>query len=125
MSWEWMADANERYSIGDIVSVMVKKVSGESIEKMKVEVSAKEAGTNTNKENLMRLRRQGKYVGKVTDVYKGTYFLCLDCKVNAVAHSCNTASLPGQGDEVGFLVTRINDEREVAEGIITRIIKRK
>ena len=42
----------------------------------------------------------------------------------AVAHSCNTASLPGQGDEVGFLVTRINEEREVAEGIITRIIKR-
>ncbi len=24
----------------------------------------------------------------------------------------------GQGDEVGFLVTRINDEQEVAEGII-------
>lgn len=125
MSWEWMADANEKYAIGDIVSVVVKKVSGESVEKMKVEVSAKEAGINNNKENLMRLRRQGKYVGKVTDVYKGTYFLCLDCKVNAVAHSCNTASLPGQGDEVGFLVTRINDEREVAEGIITRIIKRK
>ena len=125
MSWEWMADANEKYTIGDIVSVVVKKVSGESVEKMKVEVSAKEAGINNNKENLMRLRRQGKYVGKVTDVYKGTYFLCLDCKVNAVAHSCNTASLPGQGDEVGFLVTRINDEREVAEGIITRIIRRK
>ena len=71
------------------------------------------------------LKRQGKYVGTVTDVYKGTYFLRLDCRVNAVAHSCNTASLPGQGDEVGFLVTRINTEREVAEGIITRIIKRR
>ena len=106
------------------MSVVVKSVSGDSVETIKVEVSAKEAKTNVNKENLMRLRRQGKYVGKVTDVYKGTYFLCLNCKVNAVAHSCNTASLPGQGDEVGFLVTRINEEREVAEGIITRIIKR-
>lgn len=125
MSWEWMVDANEKFSIGDVVSVMVKKITGESIENMKVEVSAKEAKGNVNKENLMRLRRQGKYVGKVTDVFKGTYFIQLDCKVNAVAHSCNTASLPGQGDEVGFLVTRINDEREVAEGIITRIIKRK
>ena len=46
-------------------------------------------------------------MGKVTDVYRGTFFLCLNCRVNAVAHSCNTASLPGQGDEVGFLVTRM------------------
>lgn len=124
MAWEWMSDANEKFATGDVVSVVVKNVTGDSIEAIKVEVSAKEAKANVNKENLMRLRRQGKYVGKVTDVYKGTYFLCLSCRVNAVAHSCNTASLPGQGDEVGFLVTRINEEREVAEGIITRIIKR-
>lgn len=124
MSWEWLSDANEKFATGDIVPVLVKKIVGDSPEQLKVEVSAKEAKANANKENLMRLRRQGKYVGRVTDVYKGTYFICLNCKVNAVAHSCNTASLPGQGDEVGFLVTRINDEREVAEGIITRIIKR-
>lgn len=124
MTWEWLSDANEKFAIGDVVGVVVKKVSGDSIEAMKVEVSAKEAKVNVNKENLMRLRRQGKYVGRVTDVYKGTYFICLNCRVNAVAHSCNTASLPGQGDEVGFLVTRINEDREVAEGIITRIIKR-
>lgn len=61
MSWEWMADANEKFSIGDVVSVMMKKISGDSIENLKVEVSAKEAKTNVNKENLMRLRRQGKY----------------------------------------------------------------
>lgn len=124
MTWEWLADANEKFATGDVVSVMVKKVTGDSAENMKVEVSAREAKTNVNRENLMRLKRQGKYVGKVTDVYRGTYFICLNCRVNAVAHSCNTASLPGQGDEVGFLVTRINEEREVAEGIITRIIKR-
>lgn len=125
MAWEWMADAGERFSTGDVVSVVVKSISDGPIESLKVEVSAKEAKGNVNKENLKRLRRQGKYVGRITDVYKGTFFICLDCKVNAVAHSCNTASLPGQGDEVGFLVTRINDEREVAEGIITRIIKRR
>ena len=125
MSWEWMQDANDRFAIGDVVNVLVKKVEGDSIDNLKIQVSAKEASTNMNKINLLRLKRQGKYVGTVTDVYKGTYFLCLDCKVNAVAHSCNTASLPGQGDEVGFLVTRINEEREVAEGIITRIIKRR
>ncbi len=125
MSWEWMRDANEHFAIGDVVNVLVKKVTGDTAEDLRVEVSAKEAVPNSNKTNLMQLRRQGKYVGTVTDVYRGTYFLCLDCKVNAVAHSCNTASLPGQGDEVGFLVTRVNEEREVAEGIITRIIKRR
>lgn len=125
MTWEWMSDAGEKFSIGDIVTVVVKKIIGDTPETLKIEVSAKDAKTNVNRENLMKLKRQGKYVGTVTDVYKGTYFICLDCKVNAVAHSCNTASLPGQGDEVGFLVTRINDEREVAEGIITRVIKRK
>lgn len=125
MTWDWISDANERFATGDVVSVVVKSISGSGPENLKVEVSAKEAKPNVNKENLFRLRRQGKYVGRVTDVYKGTYFIRLDCRVNAVAHSCNTASLPGQGDEIGFLVTRINEEREVAEGIITRIIKRR
>lgn len=124
MTWEWLSDASEKFATGDVVNVLVKKVTGDSVESMKVEVSAREAKVNVNKENLMRLKKQGKYVGKVTDVYRGTFFLCLSCQVNAVAHSCNTASLPGQGDEVGFLVTRINEDREVAEGIITRIIKR-
>ena len=94
MSWEWMRDANEHFAIGDVVNVLVKKVSGENAEDLRIEVSAKEAVPNFNKANLMQLRRRGKYVGTVTDVYRGTYFLCLDCKVNAVAHSCNTASLP-------------------------------
>lgn len=124
MTWEWTADAGDKFSTGDVVSVIVKKISGETAENLKVEVSAKEAKPNTNRENLLRLRRQGKYVGRITDVYKGTFFICLSCQVNAVAHSCNTSSLPGQGDEVGFLVTRINEEKEVAEGIITRVIKR-
>ena len=125
MAWEWMSDANERFSIGDVVNVKVMNVNGDIADNLKIEVSAREAAPNVNRENLLRLRRQGKYVGKVTDVYRGTYFLRLNCRVNAVAHSCNTASLPAQGDEVGFLVTRINEDREVAEGIITRIIKRR
>ena len=124
MAWEWMVDANDKFANGDIVLVKVLKMSAESPENIRIEVSAQEAQSNTNKENLMRLHKQGKYVGKITDVYKGTYFIHLNNGVNAVAHSCNTASLPGRKDEVGFLVTRINDETEVAEGIITRVIKR-
>ena len=124
MAWEWMVDANDKFANGDIVLVKVLKMTAESPKNMRVEVSAKEAQPDTNRENLMRLRRQGKYVGKITDVYKGTYFIHLNNGVNAVAHSCNTASVPGRKDEVGFVVTRINDETQVAEGIITRVIKR-
>ena len=124
MAWEWMVDANDKFANGDIVLVKVLKMTAESPENTRGEVSAKEAQPDTNRENLMRLRRQGKYVGKITDVYKGTYFIHLNNGVNAVAHSCNTASLPGRKDEVGFVVTRINDETQVAEGIITRVIKR-
>jgi len=34
------------------------------------------------------------------------------------------SALPGKKDKIGFVVTRINDNYEVAEGIITRLIKR-
>ena len=92
-------DANEKFATGDVVSVVVKSVSGDSVETIKVEVSAKETKTNVNKETYAAC--QGKYVGKVTDVYQGNLFLCLNCKVNAVAHSCNSKP-PRARDEVGF-----------------------
>jgi len=123
MTWEWLSDANEKFATGDVVNVMVKKISGDSVEAMKVEVSAREAKANVNKENLMRLKKQGKYVGKVTDVYRGTFFLCLNCRVNAVAHSCYDYRTPGKKDDVSFAVTRMDEERGVAVGIITRIIR--
>ena len=97
MSWEWMRDANEHFAIGDVVNVLVKKVTGDTAEDLRVEVSAKEAVPNSNKTNLMQLRRQGKYVGTVTDVYRGTYFLCLDCKVNAVAPLLQYGKSAGTG----------------------------
>ena len=104
--------------------VTVNQIRMKSIEDMEVSVDAKSAAANVSKDNLKKCVRQGKYVGIITDVYKGTYFMRLNIGVNAVAHSCNMASLPSKRDEVGFVVTRINDRYEVAEGIITRLIKR-
>ena len=124
MAWEWLVDAGEKFQIGDLVLVTVNQIHMPSIEDMTVAVDAKSASVNTNKDNLKKCHRQGKYAGIVTDVYKGTYFIRPSIGVNAVAHSCNMASLPGKRDQVGFVVTRINDRLEVAEGIITRLIKR-
>ena len=124
MAWEWMVDASEKFQIGDLVLVTVNEIRQKSVEDISISVDAKSATANTNKDNLKKCHKQGKYAGTITDVYKGTYFIRLDIGVNAVAHSCNMPSLPGKRDKIGFVATRINDNYEVAEGIITRLIKR-
>ena len=124
MAWEWMPDATEKFQVGDLVLVCVNKIEMPDAESMTVAVDAKEATENTNKDNLKKCHRQGKYSGIVVDVYKGTYFIRLDLGVNAIAHECNMASLPGKRDKIGLVVTRINETSEVAEGIITRLIKK-
>ena len=63
------------------------------------------------------------YIGTVTDIHKGTVFIRLSIGVNAVAHSCYDSRLPGKKDEVSFVVTRIDSERNVAVGLISRIVK--
>lgn len=124
MAWEWMIDASEKFQIGDLVLVTVHEIRGNSPEDLAVSVDARSATANVNKDNLKKCHKQGKYVGTITDIYKGTYFIRLDIGVNAVAHSCNMSALPAKKDKIGFVVTRINDNYEVAEGIITRLIKR-
>lgn len=99
-------------------------VEASSVDQIIIEVDAKSPTANINKDNLRKCHKQGKYTGIITEVYKGTYFIRLDIGVNAVAHSCNMSALPGKKDKIGFVVTRINDNYEVAEGIITRLIKR-
>ena len=114
----------EKFQVGDLVLVCVNKIEMPDAESMTVAVDAKGATENTNKDNLKKCHRQGKYSGIVVDVYKGTYFIRLDLGVNAIAHECNMASLPGKRDKIGFVVTRINETSEVAEGIITKLIKK-
>ena len=43
--------------------------------------------------------------------------------VNAIAHSCYDPRTVGKKDEVSFVVTHIDEERNVAVGLITRIIR--
>ena len=64
-----------------------------------------------------------KYAGTVEDIHKGTVFVRLELGVNAIAHSCYDSRTVGKKDKVSFVVTHIDEERNVAVGIITRIIK--
>lgn len=79
---------------------------------------------NVRREDTVEdIRIQSKYAGKVTDVHKGVVYIRLSNGVNAVAHSCYDHRTPDKKDDVSFAVTRIDEERGVAVGIITRIIR--
>ena len=123
LAWDWIGDANERFSVGDEVLVRILKVNREDIEKITVKADVKSVSDNSSRENLQKCRIQSKYAGKVTDVHKGVVFIRLTNGVNAIAHSCLDRRRPGKKDDVSFAVTHIDEEQGVAVGIITRIIK--
>ena len=123
LSWDWMGDATEHFHVGEQILVRILSVKLHSLEDISVKADVKSVNGNTSKENLGKCKIQGKYAGTVTDIHKGTVFVRLHIGVNAVAHSCYDNRLPGKKDEVSFVVTRIDTERNVAVGLISRIIK--
>lgn len=124
ISWDWVGDARERYSVGDVILVKVMGLSGTGPDNVSISVSAKEVTSNTAREQLKKIHIQGKYAGEVTDVRKGVVYIRLAIGVNAVAHACYDTRRPGKRDEVSFAVTQIDFDRGNALGVITRIIKR-
>ncbi len=124
LAWDWIGDAHERFSVGDQVLVRVLSVRRDSLEEIAVKADIKSVSQNTSHDNLKKCRIQSKYAGKVTDVYKGVVYIRLSNGVNAVAHSCYDYRRPGKKDDVSFAVTRLDEERGVAVGIITRVIRR-
>ena len=123
LAWDWIGDAHERFSVGDQVLVRIQSVRRDSLEDIGVKADIKSVSQNTNHDNLKKCRIQSKYAGKVTDVHKGVVYIRQTNGVNAVAHSCYDYRTPGKKDDVSFAVTRLDEERGVAVGIITRIIR--
>ena len=117
LSWDWLGDATEHFHVGEQIQVRIFSVKCNSLE------DVKSVNGNTSKANLSKCKIQGKYAGTVTDIHKGTVFVRLHIGVNAVAHSCYDNRMPGKKDEVSFVVTRIDEERNVAVGLISRIIR--
>ena len=123
LSWDWLGDAHERFSIGDEVLVRILTVKRNSLEDISITANIKSVSDNTSHDNLKKCRIQGKYAGTVTDVHKGVVYIRLANGANAIAHSCYDRRRPGKKDDVSFAVTHIDEERGVAVGIITRILK--
>ena len=123
LSWDWIGDAHERFSVGDQVLVRILRVTRNSLEDISIKADIKSVSDNTSHEALKKCRVQSKYAGTVTDVHKGVVYVRLTNGVNAVAHSCYDRRTPGKKDDVSFAITKIDQEQGVAVGIITRIIK--
>ena len=123
LSWDWLGDATESFHVGDQILVRILSVKIRSLEDISVRADVKSVNGNTSKANLGKCKIQGKYAGTVTDIHKGTVFVRLQIGVNAIAHSCYDNRMPGKKDDVSFVVTRIDEERNVAVGLISRIIR--
>ena len=123
LSFDWLGDARERFHVGDHILVRIQEVKAEDLEHISVRADVKSVEGDTSKANLALCKVQGKYAGTVEDIHNGTVFVRLQIGVNAIAHTCYDSRTVGKKDEVSFVVTHIDSERNVALGIITRIIR--
>ena len=123
LSFDWLGDARERFHVGDHILVRIQEVKAEDPEHISVRADIKSVEGDTSKANLALCKVQGKYAGTVEDIHNGTVFIRLQIGVNAIAHTCYDSRTVGKKDEVSFVVTHIDSERNVALGIITRIIR--
>lgn len=123
LSWEWIGNAREHFSVGDRILVRVQKIVRTDLEHLSIRADVRSVSTSTSRDNLKKCMPQCRYAGRVTDIRNGVVFIRLNNGVNAIAHSCYDLRTPGKKDDVSFAVTRLDEEQGVAIGIITRIIK--
>ena len=123
LSWRWIGDARDHFSVGDRILVRVTKISGSKPEDLSIRADVRSVSDDNNHNNLKKCIPQCRYAGRVTDIRNGVVFIRLNNGVNAIAHSCYDSRYPGKKDDVSFAVTRLDVEQGVAIGVITRIIK--
>jgi len=122
LSWDWVGDCHDLYNVGDKILVRVLQVEREE-EQVRIKADVRSVQESDAREKLSRCKLQAKYAGTVTDVNNGTMYIRLSNGVNAIAHTCYDSRMPGKKDEVSFVLTKIDAERNVAMGIVTRIIR--
>lgn len=123
LSWEWIGNAHDHFSVGDRILVRVTQIDRTDLEHLSIRADARSASASNSRENLKKCILQSKYVGRVTDIRNGVVFIRLNNGVNAIAHTCLDRRTPGKRDDVSFAVTRLDEEQGIAVGLITRIIK--
>ena len=125
VSWEWFSDITELYSTGDIVVARVIGVEfNEEQNRYSVDLSIKAATSHPDKAAFEKLVPNSNYFGVVTGVKNGIFFVRLQLGVNAKTKIFRGQEYPCKQDTVSFRVTQLDEDSLVANGYITRIIKR-
>lgn len=118
----WVSDVRSKYSVGDLVTVRVTKIERDRAGGVEIQVDARDV-FGRDEDKLCLCQRNRRYVGEVTDVRGGVFFVRLSIGVNAISHECRDVRMPGRKDTVSLTVTRLDEKNGVALGIINRIIK--
>ncbi|MCL2392661.1 MAG: S1 RNA-binding domain-containing protein [Oscillospiraceae bacterium] len=124
LSWGYIGDARDLYYVGDTVQVKVFRVTGDTPESLAIRADVKSLTADNTREKLLALKPQTNIMGRVTDVRQGVIFVNLIEGIRAVSHRCFDKRKPGRGDDVLFIVTKIDEESNTALGIVSRIVKR-
>jgi len=123
LSWEWLGDARDFFSVGSRILIRVLTIDRSSLEDLTITADVRSVSATTNLDNVKKCQPQCRYAGRVTDVRNGVVYIRLNIGVNAIAHACYDPRTPGKKDDVSFAVTQLDEEKGIALGIITRIIK--
>lgn len=124
LSWGYMGDARNEFYVGNSVQVRITSISGDTPETLSIKADIKSLTIDDSHEKIMALKPQTNCMGKVTAVRQGVIFISLVDGVRAIAHKCFDHRNPGRGDDVLFVVTRIDEKSGIALGIVSRIVKR-
>lgn len=125
ISYDWVGDAHERYAVGDEVLIRINQIDRESVDTLSIQADIRSVVGDKGRDNLQKCRVQGKYAGRVTDVRAGVVFVRLEIGVNAIAHTCLDRRTPAKRDHVAVAITRLDEERNIAVGTITRILRQQ
>ncbi|MCI9376206.1 MAG: S1 RNA-binding domain-containing protein [Oscillibacter sp.] len=123
LSWAWLGDARDHFSVGSRILIRIQTIDRSSLEGLTITADVRSVSSTTNLDNVKKCQPQCRYAGRVTDVRSGVVYIRLNNGVNAIAHACYDLRAPGKKDDVSFAVTRLDEEKGIAIGIITRIIK--
>lgn len=118
----WVSSVRSKYAVGDLITVRVTKIELTRAGGVEIQVDARDV-FGKDEDKLCLCQRNGRYVGEVTDVRGGVFFVRLSIGVNAISHECRDVRMPGRKDTVSLTVTRLDEKNGVAFGIINRIIK--
>ena len=121
-SWMWVGSARENHYVGELILVKIRKIERINVDRITIQVDSRGI-FDEDWGDVSLCQRQCRYVGQVTYIREGRSFIRLNNGVRAVAHDNKDMRMPGRKDTVSFTVTRLDEDKGIAIGIITRIIK--